>query len=171
MKIRTYIKVLLSISLILAIASCDEIQKYPIEPVIEYKSFNLYSTTDLLGNTILLGKLEIDFTDGDGDIGLLQPDSSAVVDSLKFNLMMTMFAMQQGEFVEIDDENSLQNFRIPYIERTGQNKTLSGTIIVDIEYKTIQYDTIYYTFYILDRSFHRSNVDTTDVLVFTGINL
>ncbi len=151
--------------------SCEKIQKYPDTPTVEYKSFSLYQSQDALGNNILLGKLSIRFTDGDGDIGIEQPDSLAQADSLKYNLFLTFWAYQNNEWSQAEDATSIQNFRIPYIERTGQNKTLTGTVVVDLEYKTIKFDTIRYTFYILDRQFNKSNVDTTDVILFSGLEL
>ena len=42
---------------------------------------------------------------------------------------------------------------------------------LDISYPVIVHDTIFYTFYIVDRSFNRSNTDTTDVIVLSGIDL
>ncbi len=152
-------------------ASCEKIQKYPDTPTIDYKGFTLYQTQDALGNNILLGELEIKFTDGDGDIGIEQPDSSGLADTLKYNLFLNLWTFTNNSWKEIEDDAEIQNFRIPYIERTGQNKTLTGTITVDLEYKTIDYDTIRYTFYLLDRQFHHSNVDTTETIIFTGINL
>lgn len=161
----------LSILIFAGFTACEEIVKYPDVPVIEYKSFSLYSTVDELGNDIFLGKLEIDFTDGDGDIGIEQPDSSSLPDSLKYNLFLSLYEKVDGNFQKVNSLDSTQNFRVPYIERIGQNKTLKGTITLDLEYKTIEYDTIYYTFYLLDREFHRSNTDTTEQLIFTGLSL
>ncbi len=173
MKTKPYIMLIKAMILVSAFSSCEEIKNYPDEPSIDYKSFQLFTSTDALGNPIALGKLEFDFTDGDGDIGLNQPNSdiSLLPDSLKYNLFMQMYTMEEGIFIPVEDTTENSNYRIPFIERTGQNKTLSGTIIVDIEYPQILHDTIYYTFYILDREFHKSNTDTTDILVFTGINL
>ena len=144
---------------------------YPDTPIIDYKDFQLYRTTDALGNSIFLGKLEMKFTDGDGDVGLVQPDSAETVDSLKFNLFSTLYNLNNGVFEKIEGPVGEQNFRIPYIERKGQNKTLKGTITIDFEYKLIEYDTVFYTFYIMDRAFHRSNTDTSDVIILTGLNL
>lgn len=152
------------------VASCEEIVSYPEVPSVEYKSFELYTTTDALGNNILLGKLNFEFTDGDGDLGLEQPDSTNVPDSLLYNLYLSLYEKVDTGFVKVEDLSSL-NFRIPYIERTGQNKTLTGTITIDLEYKIIEYDTFFYTFYIVDRQYNMSNIDSTEVLVFTGISL
>ncbi len=153
------------------IAGCGEIVTYPDSPVIDYKNFALYRTTDDLGNSIFLGKMEVKFTDGDGNVGLIQPDSAEVADSLKFNFFSTLYTMDNGEFKKVEGTEGAQNFRIPYIKREGQNKTLSGTIYIEYEYKLIEHDTIFYTFYMMDRSFNKSNTDTSDVIIFTGLNL
>jgi hypothetical protein len=148
--------------------ACEEIQSYPETPQVEYKSFGLFSSVDPLGNQILVGQLEFDFTDGDGNVGL-KPDSvTNVPDSLKYNLFLSLYNKEGNDFEKIEDLPSL-NYRVPYIEREGQNKTLKGTITVDLEYKTIEYDTIFYTFYITDREYNKSNVDSTEVLIFTGL--
>jgi hypothetical protein len=153
------------------LAGCGEILTYPDRPVIEYKNFTLYSTTDDLGNHIFLGKMEISFTDGDGDVGLTQPDSTETSVRMNYNFFTSLYCMNNGKFEEVDSALGQQNYRIPYIVRTGQNKTLKGTIYIEFEYKLIEYDTIFYTFYLTDRNFHKSNTDTSDVIIFTGLNL
>jgi hypothetical protein len=168
---KTVWKISAVLAFLIVLFSCEKIQKYPDIPSVEYKAFDLYQSQDALGNNILLGELKIDFTDGDGDIGLEQPDSAASADSLKYNLFLTLWAYQNNQWAKVEDDANVQNFRIPYIERTGQNKTLKGTITLELEYKTIQYDTIRYTFYITDRQLHKSNVDTTETIIFTGLDL
>jgi len=151
-------------------SGCGEIVTYPETPIIEYKAFALYRTTDDLGNSIFLGKMEVVFTDGDGDVGLVQPDSAEIADSLKYNFFTTLYSMNNGSFEKIEGAVGEQNFRIPYITREGQNKTLKGSIIVEFEYKLIVHDTIFYTFYMTDREFHKSNTDSSEVIVFTGLD-
>jgi len=158
-----------SIGIVLICNACGEIVSYPDTPVITYEAFTLYRGEDILQNPILLGRLEIGFTDGDGNIGLNQPDSTATEDSIKYNLFLTIHEIKNLQPVKVEGPEGEFKYRIPYIERTGQNKTLKGTIFVDIEYKTIDFDTIFYTFYLMDRAFNRSNTDTTDVLIFTGL--
>ena len=65
------------------------------------------------------------------------------------------------------DKGGELKYRIPYLD----NKPLSGTIDLEISYPVILYDTIFYTFYIFDRELNRSNTDTTDVIVLSGIDL
>ncbi|MCF8380432.1 MAG: hypothetical protein K9H49_12690 [Bacteroidales bacterium] len=168
---KTIIRIGLSLFLMAVIfASCEEIKSYPEIPHVDYQSYSLFSTTDALGNKILLGKLTFEFTDGDGDLGLEQPEIADPPDSLLYNLYLSLYEKDGAEFIKREDINSL-NFRIPYIEREGQNKTLTGTITIDLEYKVIEYDTFFYTFQIVDRQFNKSNIDSTDVLIFTGIDL
>ena len=42
---------------------------------------------------------------------------------------------------------------------------------LQIYYPVIVHDTIFYTFYIYDRDLNRSNMDTTEVIVLSGIDL
>ena len=150
------------------VLSCQKIVSYPPEPEIKFESFKLKDTVDLIGNNIKLGELIFSFIDGDGDIGLGQPDSIYENDSTNINLFFTLFDLEKGEFIEIEDDDleTPLNYRIPFMERTGQNKTLQGEIQVNFEYYIIRYDTIKYDFYITDREQHLSNIESTDTIVF-----
>jgi len=162
---------MLPLSLLISLFGCEEILSYPDEPSIDYKSFDLFLTSDALGNEFFLGKMQFGFTDGDGDIGLKQPTSDDLADTLKYNLFMSMFEIKNGQVVKVGGPAGETAYRIPFIERNGQNKTLKGDIIIDIEYKILNFDSIFYTFYIMDRAFNRSNSDTTHLVVFTGLSL
>ena len=150
---------------------CEEIVTYPDEPAIDFQNHTTYIGTDALGNTIALVKLELEFTDGDGDIGLKQPGSVDDADSLKYNFFITMYDYTNGEFKKVEGLEGTQNYRVPFIKREGQNKTLKGTIVIDLEFKSIIYDTIFYSFYLVDREFNKSNVDSSDVIILSGIDL
>lgn len=150
---------------ILIFHGCGELVSYPDVPQVTYKGFNLYLTEDILGNKILLAKLEIEFIDGNGDIGIKQSTEDELPDSLKYNLFLSLFKIENDEAVKVEGSEGELKYRLPFIERIGQNKTLKGTIYVDIEYKTIEYDTIFYTFYLIDREFNKSNTDTTELIV------
>lgn len=153
---------ILIIIVLLGGLSCKKIESLPEIPSISFKSFILIDTIDALGNEGKIGELTFDFEDGDGDIGLTQPDSLSA-DSTNFNLFFTLFGKTNGEFIEVS-ENDLEtplNYRIPYIEKEGQNKALKGEIQVDFIYLLFEYDTIKYSFFIVDRALHKSNVETT----------
>ena len=159
-------------STLLLMISCNEVDPvYPDEPVVDYQGFGLYITTDPLGNNTLIGQLTFDFTDGDGNLGLLPlVDTSDLnlPDTVKYNFFLHLYDLQNYEFVEIPDEDGgVLKYRIPYLDK----QPLSGTMDLEISYPVIKYDTIFYTFYIFDRDYNRSNTDSTDVIVLSGIDL
>ena len=156
----------------LLLASCNEIApEYPDEPVIDYQTFSLFITVDELNNKTLVGQLSFEFTDGDGNVGLLPlPDSSGInlPDTVKYNFFLQLYDLKGYEYEKVPEENGgILKYRIPYLDK----QPLSGTIDLEISYPLILHDTIFYTFYIYDRDFNRSNTDTTDVIVLSGINL
>ena len=124
-----------------------------------------------LGAETLTGQLRFDFEDGDGDIGfeIFESDTLNLPDSLLYNLFLTLHEKVNGQYVEVDTSEleTPPYYRIPPLDREGQNKTLKGEIMINIQYLLIEYDTLKYTFYIMDREFHRSNVDTTSEIIFT----
>jgi hypothetical protein len=159
-------------SVLLLMISCNEIDPvYPDEPVVDYQGFGLFITTDPLGNNTLVGQLTFDFTDGDGNLGLpplIDTTDLNLPDTVKFNFFLQLYDLQNYEYVQIPEEDGgILKYRIPYLNK----QPLSGTMDLKISYPIIIYDTIFYTFYIYDRDFNRSNIDSTDVIVLSGIDL
>jgi len=160
---KSFSKILIiTIIVLLSGLSCKKIESLPEIPSISFKSFMLIDTIDALGNEGKIGELIFDFEDGDGDIGLTQPDSLSA-DSTNFNLFFTMFSKIDGEFIEVSEKDleAPLNYRIPYIKKEGQNKALKGEIKVDFIYLLFEYDTFKYSFFIVDRALNKSNVETT----------
>jgi len=160
---KSFSKILIiTIIVLLSGLSCQKIESLPEIPSISFKSFMLIDTIDALGNEGKIGELIFDFEDGDGDIGLTQPDSLSA-DSTNFNLFFTMFSKIDGEFIEVSEKDleAPLNYRIPYIKKEGQNKALKGEIKVDFIYLLFEYDTFKYSFFIVDRALNKSNVETT----------
>jgi len=158
--------------LLLPVISCNQIDPvYPDEPVVDYQGFGLFIAVDQLGNKNLMGQLTFDFTDGDGNIGLLPLIDTMELnmpDTVKFNFFLQLYDLQGFEYVKIPDEDGgVLKYRIPYLDK----QPLTGTMDLEISYPIIKYDTIFYTFYIFDRDYNRSNTDTTDVIVLSGIDL
>jgi len=159
-------------SALLLMISCNEVDPvYPDEPVVDYQGFGLYITTDPLGNNTLIGQLSFDFTDGDGNLGLpplVDTTDLNLPDTIKFNFFLQLYDLQNYESVEIPEEDGgILKYRIPYLDK----QPLTGTMDLEISYPVILYDTIFYTFYIYDRDYNRSNTDSTDVIVLSGIDL
>jgi hypothetical protein len=166
MKRFAYIIVL---SLVL-LTGCPAPKVLPDIPMVEFQSFLLMEKSNPLGSKILTGILNFHFEDGDGDIGFnASGDSLNLPDTLKYNLFLTLHEKVNGVYrkIETSELKSKPYYRIPPLDREGQNKTLRGEIEVEIEYYTIDYDTLKYSFYIMDRAFNHSNTDTTTEIVFT----
>ncbi len=154
------------------LVSCEEIAPvYPIEPVVDYQSFGFFISVDELGNKNLVGRLTFDFTDGDGNVGLYPISDTFSInqpDSVKYNFFLQIHELKENEYVPLpDEEGGILKYRIPYLDK----QPLKGTMDLDIFYPVIVTDTFFYTFFITDRDFNRSNLDTTDVIVLTGIDL
>lgn len=159
---------LLTAIIITGMISCRKIQQLPAVPSIKYLNFTVFDTTDILGNKSKGGRLRFHFEDGDGDLGLNAP-----VDSLQdsTNLFLTLYRKTGGIMVPATASDPLKPapYRIPYMERTGQNKILKGTISVTFLYLFYSpTDTIKYDFYIIDRALNQSNVASTNQIILSA---
>jgi hypothetical protein len=154
--------------LIILFYSCRKIETLPPIPHIEYESFQIFDTIEIrLGNENKGGRLKFRFEDGDGDIGMPEdsPDSN--------NFRVTLYRKQDGIMRQVPDTAlaldplRASSYRIPYMEREGQNKILRGEISVDFLYLIYTpQDTISYEFYITDRANNESNkVMTGEIIV------
>ena len=64
------------------------------------------------------------------------------------------------------------SYRIPYMERLGQNQILRGTIAVTLMYQSYNdADTIKYSFYIKDRADNYSNTEETSEIIVAKNNI
>lgn len=157
--------------LLITVNQCQEIPEYPDTPIINYESFSLYININSLEQEVLTGKLNFSFTDGDGNIGFeTLPDSVAIglPDSQRYNLFLQLYDIQNNEAVMIPEEDGgYLKYVIPYLDK----QPLAGTVSVTIEYPIITYDTIFYTFFLYDRDYNKSNIDTTDIRILSGIEL
>lgn len=160
-----YFSILIAV-LVFSLFSCRKIEKLPPEPRVEFRSFAVFDTVDILGNPARAGKLTFYFEDGDGDIGLEDPDTTGTMPAS--NLFLQLFRQTGGEFIPavITDPLYPSEYRIPFMETPGQNKILRGTVSVTLFYFFYNdTDTLYYDFWIRDRSGHDSNTASTCVAI------
>jgi hypothetical protein len=156
---------ILLVSVIFIADSCKKIEQLPSTPKIEFRSFTVFDTADILGNQSKGGRLKFHFEDGDGDLGLEAPTGN-LTDST--NLFFTLYRKVSGVMVPAPDNDPLKpsEYRIPFMERQGQNKILKGTISVTFLYLFFfPGDTISYDFYVKDRALNVSNVASTSEIV------
>lgn len=146
---------------ILTFTSCYKAPSYPNEPVITFGGFEKDKAIYTLGDS---GWMYIKFTDGDGDLGILNGDSSSNI------------------FLKNLKDTLIDNFNIPYniprIPQKGTSISIDGTIgyklIALFQPSTYQLyftqtgktvDTFSYQIYITDRAQHKSNIITTPQII------
>ncbi len=136
--------------------SCFKVEPYSPIPSIEFLSFNVVDTTDLLGNRVINGTLHFYFVDGDGDIGF---DTTSPRQNTIF---LEKFKVVNGTESKIDLIVPL-NYFVPKFSNSSNRKTLKGEMIINDlnENYPLEYDTIIYKFYIVDRAGNSSNIETT----------
>jgi len=118
--------------------------------------FKIVDTSDLLGNRVLNGTLHFYFVDGDGDIGF---DTTSPRQNTIF---LDKYKVSNGIESKIDVLVPLSYF-VPEFSNSSNNRTLKGEMIINDlnENFPLEYDTILYKFYIVDRSGNTSNVEST----------
>ncbi len=151
---------LILIFALIGLASCLKPETFPTEPAIKFESFSITQDS---------GTLVISFTDGDGDIGLLESDTTgSFAPNQKFhhNLFIEYYekddAMGWVRGKDLSGNDIIFLYRIPYLTPNGNNKALKGKIEVVIEptfYNPIssQSDTIKYRIKLADRKLNESN--------------
>jgi hypothetical protein len=163
------IRFIVSLLLILAASqACFKVETIPARPNIEFTSFEIFDTLDILDNISKAGRLLFRFEDGDGNVGLSDPVGS---EEELTNMQLSLFRKINGSMERVKEENDpmlpFSSYRIPYMERLGQNKILRGTIAITFIYSSyLQGDTIKYQFFIKDRANNISNVaETAEIIV------
>ena len=158
--------------LILGLAACIKTEQVSPIPEIHFKSLDLVDTLDTLGNHIKMGKLKFSFIDGYADFGIDTEFDTTRPDSENYNIFLIPFKKIDTLYYPVEEDPSnpppyYRLLRADALDRIGQNKTVRGTVTLFIGYyPTPDYDTMRYEFYIIDRAFHRSNVETTTDIGF-----
>jgi len=151
--------------------SCTKPEKYSTTPKISYIEIPVKDTLDQLGNSIKRCMLTYYLIDGDGDIGFEEGDtvSPYQIDGLYYNnLLITMYKLVDGIYYRVDtpEIGTPFYFRTKHIEPIGQNKTLKCSIYVNLDFDyPSSWDSIKFDFFMYDRALHKSNVETTPMIV------
>lgn len=150
------IKYFLFLSLTFAFAACLKKQTASPIPAIEFKDFKANKDT---------ANLFINFTDGDGNIGLTQSDT---VPPNNYNCFISYLEKQNGIWVKRQLPLDF-NYRIPVVNTSSKKKTIKGEIKIALKpyyYDPFSaFDTIKYEIYILDNDLNKSNVITTPEII------
>lgn len=148
--------ILLIVFCSIMLQACFKIEPYSPIPSIEFLDFRNIDTTDLLGNKVMNGTLHFYFVDGDGDIGF------DTISPRQNTIFLEKFKVVDGVETKIDMLIPL-NYFVPKFDNSTTNKTLKGEMIIDDlnENYPLDYDTIIYKFYIVDRAGNSSNIEST----------
>jgi len=148
--------IILVIFIAIGLSSCLKKQTASPIPVIEFKDFNANKDT---------ADLYLNFTDGDGDIGLTQNDTVA---PNNYNCFISYLEKQKGIWVKRVLPFDF-NYRIPIINTSSKAKTIKGVVKIAIKpyyYDPFsKYDTIKYEIYIVDKALNKSNVISTPEII------
>lgn len=158
--------ILFTAIIILGISSCAKKENYSNIPAITFKNAIVYTPGDSLA-------IQINFTDGDGDIGYATGDTSAPYDCYLEYMIDTG---HNGNYVTETTSNPIPKvttgdtivypYLIPYITPTGSNKSLNGEIQIMIHSENWRYTVppianvgfnIEFKVWIIDRAGHVSN--------------
>ncbi|ALO17106.1 hypothetical protein L21SP5_03495 [Salinivirga cyanobacteriivorans] len=157
------------IALILVLISgCIEIEDPSNIPEIKYKNHQVSYCEDNLGNENKCIDLSFELKDGDGNMGLLDSDTTPPFTGIyKHNFYYDLWVFEDGGF-QLWEDLAINYFDIPYIVPQGQNKILIADVSIDLSFSTstLPYDTMMLSFYVYDRDLNQSNIEYTDTIIF-----
>lgn len=149
----------------LAFNSCKKESSFPVVPIISFKEFKKYGNDS--------ATCSINFTDGDGDIGLQQYDTIAPYNASSryhYNFYLVYYYMDyKGDWKTYDMKPSTPKmdtlqfaYRIPNLTQDGQKKSLEGEVRVRLNAPYSVPDTVVHGFFkfkivLIDRALHTSN--------------
>ena len=153
----------------IAIIAASCVKTEPVSPVpeVKFKSIEVFEAIDSLGNHVVISELKFHFIDGDADFGLETPFVEDSSDLYNYNVFLIPYEKIDTFYVGIKQDTLkpppfYRIMRDTPLDRVGQNKTIQGTISIDIQHSPVpDYDTMRYDFYIVDRAFHKSNLEST----------
>lgn len=145
---------------------------FPNEPVITFKSMEQFKLNGK-DSAVLI---QVDYTDGDGDIGLEAADSlppfqfgSPYFYNLEITVWEVVDGIQKPLLIPSSTDTINFNDRIKTLTPSGKNKAIYGTITLNLNakpYFSLSPDSMFYKIRVTDRKLHRSNEISTPVKAF-----
>ncbi len=148
-------------------SGCSTESDFPDEPVLRYLGFDFIHDE---GGDLREGILRLEFTDGDGDIGLGKGDTLPPYHyggGHYYNFYIYLHTVQNGQYVAVEFPDTTMNFhsRIPPVDFNGKSRGITGvleyTFDMWIMKPFLPSDTIMIKTWITDRALNNSNVVTT----------
>jgi hypothetical protein len=161
-------KILIAV-LLISFASCKSPKTFPKEPEITFKELVKNANAQGLDES---ADLTISFVDGDGDIGLAESDTMPPYNPESiyyYDFYISFFIKHNGNFEEYPLAIPASQ-RIPYINHEGKDRSLSGDIVMHLDFLGFPFnnDTLRFDAYIYDRALHKSNtISTSEIILKT----
>ncbi len=138
--------------------ACNKVENFADEPKITQASYTLLKNSIGQDTAVLL---KFRFTDGDGDLGVSQNDTST-------NLFIDYLEMENGLFKHIfvpnDSTNQILNFN-SRINEYSSGPGAEGEVEYSIDISFVFADTIRFDYYLRDKAYHKSNLITTGPII------
>ena len=155
--------------LFLLLTSCQQREKFPVEPEITFVSLEKIDNGTGIDDK---ATLTFHFQDGDGDIGLGTTDLNPPFDSSSvyyYNCFIDYYKKVNGVFQKIEFEGITFNQRIPRLSNSVP-ESIEGDISINLNINDYDLshptDTIMFKCRIVDRELHESNeIETTPLVV------
>lgn len=156
MKLKAIIVIFISI---LAL-HCTKPPEYPSQPQIDFKQISVSDTTDILGNLHSLYVIAFKILDGDGDFGF-KPEDTLDNSSNFNNFIIDIFIKKNNLVTQITNDTITYNGKIPWVKPVGLNTFYKSTVLFNLDIYFLNFDSIQFKFYVLDRAKNQSNTETT----------
>ena len=158
------------------LSGCQKITTtYPDYPVITFKSYSVQKNADSTYSLALI----ISFTDGNGNVGLSQVDTSGPFSPKSkyyYNLWVGYYEFYKDSFIHVGQsfpftsDTINYNGRIPVLTPAGKYKAILGDIEYDINLgkgTKSGANTIRFDFILIDRALQQSNPIKSPPIVLT----
>ncbi len=148
------------VSVFFCVSCKKQYPEYDSTPEVEFESVHLS-----MNDSDFLLRFSFHLCDGDGNVGL-EPRDTAYPYIGEFQQNFYAFA----HVIEEGDTNSLPyefSYIIPRLREEGNTKFIKAVVSVDftIARGVFPYDSVFFTYFVYDRDLHKSNIDTSSLIV------
>jgi len=163
-RMKAHIAIFILAMIVVGLGSCMDKDQFPLYPVLTYKDFLKVQNEN---GVVEKGVLILEFTDGDGDIGLEDSDTLPPFHSEGgnyYNFIINLFEIKNGQYIPLQfpDTTFTYNSRIPMINLSGNSKAIKGELEYTFDLLIMQNflnsDSIMIETYIVDRELNESNI-------------
>lgn len=165
-------KTILIIAILGTLVSCFKEPNFSMTPNIKYKDFSKDLILDeFTGGTKDTIVVNIEFQDGDGDLGLGEDDKADAVANNNFNYIVKAYRKKNGSFTAYEPLEPISGF-FPKLADDTKPGPIEGTLSYGMDFYhafTPKFDTLKFEIQIKDRAGNLSNTVETDDIVLNAI--